>query len=289
METLTTAEKYRKLIDILEEMGDVVVAFSGGVDSTFLLKVAVDTLKNRALAVLAVSPTYPSREYKRAMDVAKEIGAKIKVIQTKETTESKFIENPVNRCYFCKSELFKKVGDIADEYLFENLVDGSNADDRLDHRPGMKALREKGVRSPLQEAELTKAEIRELSRKLKLPTWKKDELACLSSRFPYGEKIDPEKLHMVDEVENYLYDLGFHNIRARHKGNTIKIEVDPAQIKLFMDDELRNRIVQRIKEIGYTYVTIDLEGYRRGSMNEALSKEQLRGDDLMPEKLVTGQ
>jgi pyridinium-3,5-biscarboxylic acid mononucleotide sulfurtransferase len=280
---MTTEEKYQALKRILKEMGQVIVAYSGGVDSAFLLKVAVDTLGEKAFGVLAVSPTYPSREYKKAMETARVIGARLEVIETHEIDDPKFIENPINRCYFCKTELFEKIGEIAQSGKYKNMIDGSNADDLGDHRPGMKALKEKGIRSPLQEAGMTKNEIRELSRKLGLPTWDKDALACLSSRFPYGEKIAPEKLSMVDQVENYLYDLGFRNIRARHLKNTVKIEVAPHQISRFFEDEMREKILKTIKEIGYTYVTIDLEGYRQGSMNEILpEKSKIKGKELKP-------
>ena len=263
--------KYNKLKDILLEMNEVVVAFSGGVDSTFLLKVAFDTLGEKAQGVLAISPTYPSREFEKAKEVAALIGARVTTIESNEMENEEFRSNPVNRCYFCKSELFKQISDLAASNNYKNLVDGSNIDDLGDHRPGMKALKENGVRSPLQEAGLTKADIRELSNRLGLPTWDKDALACLSSRFPYNETIDLKKLRMVDELENFLFDLGFRNIRARHQGATLKIEVSPAYIKRFFEDEIRLKVLAKAKSIGYKYVTIDLEGYRQGSMNEVLA------------------
>jgi len=252
-------------------MHHVVVAYSGGVDSTFLLKVTHDVLQENVFAVLAVSPTFPSREYDRALETARQIGATVKVIHTNELANINFKNNPINRCYFCKSELFEKIAQLADTEKYTNMIDGSNYDDKDDHRPGMKALIEKNVRSPLMEAKLTKREIRYFSRELGLPTWEKDELACLSSRFPYGETIDEVKLRKVDEVENVLSDLGFNNIRARHSGNTVKIEVGQDQIHQFFDTAFRENLVQEIKKIGYSYVTLDLEGYRRGSMNEVLN------------------
>ncbi|MFW5699316.1 MAG: ATP-dependent sacrificial sulfur transferase LarE [Bacteroidota bacterium] len=269
---MTTEEKYNKLKDILREMGHVIVAYSGGVDSAFLLKVAVDVLGEKAYGVLAVSPTYPSREYDQAKKLADSMGAKLRVITTNEIENQDFVENPVNRCYFCKSELFTEITKIAKRENLKNMVDGSNFDDLGDHRPGKQALKELDVRSPLQEAGLTKDEIRQLSQSLGLPTWKKEALACLSSRFPYGEKIDATKLKMVDEAENFLRDLGFRNLRARHQKTTIKIEVDPDDIAKFFHDEIRKKVVTKMKEIGYTYVTVDLEGYRSGSMNEGINK-----------------
>jgi uncharacterized protein len=270
---LSIDQKYEKLKDILREMGEVVIAYSGGVDSTFLLKVAKDVLKDKVLGIIATSPTYPSREYEDALKIASEIGVKIKIINTKEMDNPKFIGNPVDRCYFCKTELFEKIKNIAEKENFRNFADGSNADDLGDYRPGMKALKEKNIRSPLMEAGLTKNEIRQLSKMLNLPTWDKPALACLSSRFPYGEKIELKKLRMVDEVENFLHDIGFKNIRARHFDKTVKIEVSSEEIDKFFDHSLRERIVKKVKEIGYTYVTIDLEGYRQGSMNEVLGNK----------------
>jgi uncharacterized protein len=270
--TMGLNEKYGKLKSLLAEMGEVVVAYSGGVDSAFLLKVAFDTLSDKAQGVLAVSPTYPSREFEKAKEVAAFIGAKLSIIETYEMEDEKFRSNPVDRCYFCKSELFTEIGKLADSNKYKNLVDGSNFDDLGDHRPGMKALKEKGVRSPLQEAGLTKNEIRELSKQLGLPTWDKDALACLSSRFPYGENIDIKKLKMVDEIENFLFDLGFRNIRARHQGATLKIEVSAQSIQKFFDNGIRETVVNKAKSLGYKYVTLDLEGYRQGSLNEVLNK-----------------
>ena len=267
---MTKEDKLKELKAILTSMEKVIVAYSGGVDSAFLLKVAFNTLGNSVQGIFAVSPSVSSREIDEAKKTAKLIGARLDIIETKETENEKYIENPVNRCYFCKSELFTKISEIANTTKDAVMVDGSNFDDLGDHRPGMKALKEQGVRSPLQEAKLTKQEIRELSKEMGLPTWNKDALACLSSRFPYGEKIYPEKLKMVDEIENFLYHLGFHNIRARHKDKTLKIEVDPSEIQRLFDDSLRQQVVVKAKSLGYAYVTLDLEGYRRGSMNEVV-------------------
>jgi pyridinium-3,5-biscarboxylic acid mononucleotide sulfurtransferase len=268
---MTTADKLEKLKGILREMEKVVVAYSGGVDSAFLLKVAADTLgTDHVMAILAISPTYPSREYNRALETASAIGVKVDIIHTKEADDPRFKNNPVDRCYFCKHELFTRITEYIAAGDFKNMVDGSNMDDLSDHRPGKKALKEKDIRSPLQEAGLSKNEIRELSLQLGLPTWNKDALACLSSRFPYGENIDLKKLQMVDAAENFLSDLGFKNIRARHEKDSIRIEVSPSQISLFTDDNLRLKVLTKMKELGYHYVSLDLEGYRQGSLNESL-------------------
>jgi pyridinium-3,5-biscarboxylic acid mononucleotide sulfurtransferase len=268
---MTTADKLEKLKGILRDMEKVVVAYSGGVDSAFLLKVAADTLgTDHVMAILAISPTYPSREYSRALETASSIGVKVDIIHTKEADDPRFKNNPVDRCYFCKHELFTRIAEYIAAGDFKNMVDGSNMDDLSDHRPGKKALKEKDIRSPLQEAGLSKSEIRDLSRLLGLNTWDKDALACLSSRFPYGENIDLRKLQMVDAAENFLSDLGFKNIRARHEKDSIRIEVTPSQIKLFTDDSLRMKVLTKMKELGYHYVSIDLEGYRQGSLNESL-------------------
>ncbi len=271
MKMMTTADKLEKLKGILRDMEKVVVAYSGGVDSAFLLKVAADTLgTDKVMAILAISPTYPSREYNRALETASSIGINVEIIHTKEADDPRFINNPVDRCYFCKHELFTRIAEYIAAGDFKNMVDGSNMDDLSDHRPGKKALREKDIRSPLQEAGLSKSEIRVLSQQLGLSTWNKDALACLSSRFPYGENIDLKKLQMVDAAENFLSDLGFKNIRARHEKNSIRIEISPSQIRLFADDSLRMRVLTRMKELGYQYVSLDLEGYRQGSLNETL-------------------
>jgi uncharacterized protein len=269
---LETEQKYRNLQRILTDLKEVVVAFSGGVDSAFLLKVAYDTLGDKAQAVLAVSPTYPSREFDKAKDIAAFIGAKISIIETYEMDDEKFRQNPINRCYFCKSELFEEIKKLAESNRYKNLVDGSNYDDLGDHRPGMIALKEKGVRSPLQEAGLTKNEIRFLSQQLGLPTWDKDALACLSSRFPYGETIDLKKLRMVDELENFLFDLGFKNIRVRHQQTTARIEVIPSMIGRFFEADIREKVLGKAKTLGYKYISVDLEGYRQGSLNAEINK-----------------
>jgi len=268
---MNNIDKLSKLKSILHEMGRVVIAYSGGVDSAFLLKVATDTLGSANVkAILAVSPTYPSREYDRALETAAAIGVEVEIINTKEVDDPKFVNNPVDRCYFCKHELFSKIAEHLESGKYTNMIDGSNMDDLSDHRPGRKALQEKKVRSPLQEAGLTKEDIRAFSKDLELPTWNRDALACLSSRFPYGETIDLKKLQMVDEAENFLSDLGFRNIRARHEKNSIRIEISPSQIKKIADDQIRIQIVKKMKDLGYKYVSIDLEGYRQGSLNETL-------------------
>jgi len=268
---MDTQEKLSLLRSILREMGNVVIAYSGGVDSAFLLKVATDTLgASNVKAILAVSPTYPSREYDRALETAAAIGVKVEIIHTKEVDDPKFVNNPVDRCYFCKHELFTKIAEYIVSGKYTNMIDGSNMDDLSDHRPGRKALQEEKVRSPLQEAGMTKDDIRTCSREMDLPTWNRDALACLSSRFPYGETIDLKKLQMVDAAENFLSDLGFRNIRARHEKNSLRIEISPSQIGMIADDRIRMQIVAKMKELGYKYVSVDLEGYRQGSLNETL-------------------
>ena len=269
---MTIDEKYNTLKDILLEMGHLLIAYSGGVDSTFLLKVAKDVLGDKVVAAHAVSPMHPSREYDDAKNLSSEIGAELELIDAKDILQNEqLIKNPVDRCYICKSNIFEKIKIAARRRNIKHVADGSNADDSGDFRPGLKALKELNIRSPLKEVGLTKREIRELSRRLNLPTWEKPALACLATRFPYGTRIELKPLKMIDDVENILCEQGFGNIRARHYGKMVKIEVPPDEIEKFIDRDFREKIIKKIKAVGYTYVTLDLEGYRQGSMNEILS------------------
>ena len=270
-------EKLIALKQMLEEMGSVVVAFSGGVDSTFLLKIASDVLGDRVLAVTAKSETYPSFELAEAKQFAESIGARHHVMETRELDIEGFSSNPPNRCYYCKHELFSTLKRIAGEHGISHVVDGANADDVNDFRPGSRAAAELGVRSPLKEAGLTKDDIRELSREMGLPTWDKPSYACLSSRFPYGETITPEALDQVGAAEEALREMGFRGFRVRHHGTIARIELPPDQFARAVDPETRERVVACLKKIGYHYVALDLEGYRTGSMNEVLSEAQKQG------------
>lgn len=265
--------KFDKLKGLLKEMDKVAVAFSGGVDSTFLLKVAADVLGDNVIAVTARSSTYPEREFTEASEYIKKLGAKHIVIISEELEIDGFSQNPVNRCYYCKKELFSKVKEIALQHGIKHIVDGSNVDDLGDYRPGMLALKELEVSSPLREAGLTKEDIRRLSREMELPTWNKQPFACLASRFPYGQEITHEKLQMIDKAEQYLLDLGFRQVRVRHHGEVARIEVAREERSRFFDTELLDRVHGKLKEAGFRYVTLDLQGYRTGSMNEGLDKE----------------
>ncbi|GFP76069.1 ATP-dependent sacrificial sulfur transferase LarE [Clostridium fungisolvens] len=267
-------EKFQLLKDIIKEKGSAAVAFSGGVDSTFLVKVAYEVLGERLIAVTATSSTYPERELKEAIKYAKDMGAKHIIISSEELDIEGFASNPKNRCYFCKKELFTKIKNVALENGLKYVFDGSNLDDNGDYRPGMQAARELEVISPLKQAGLTKNDIRELSKELGLPTWDKPSFACLSSRFPYGHKITLPKLKMVDQAEQFLLDMGIKQVRVRHHGEIARIEVAPEEREQFFNIELMDKIGNKFKEIGFTYVTLDMLGYRTGSMNEVLNKEE---------------
>jgi len=263
-------EKYQRLNEILREMGSVLVAYSGGVDSTLLLKAAYDVLGDRAVAVTASSETYPSSEIKDAERLAREIGVRLISIHTDELENEAFVRNAPDRCYHCKTELICKLNEIAAKEGLACVVHGANADDLNDYRPGSEAAAQLGARAPLQEAGLTKAEIREISRELDLPTWDKPSFACLSSRFPYGTPITPEALARIDEAEKLLKSLGFRQVRVRHHGDVARIEVEADELPRLVEPSVRRAIAERFKELGYLYVTVDIEGYRTGSMNAAL-------------------
>lgn len=260
--------KYRELRNSLAGMGSILVAFSGGVDSTFLLKVAREVLGDRAWAFTATSPTYPLSEFRQAGELAEMMGARRIVMESNELEIPGFSDNPRERCYFCKKELFQLCLEKAAELGLAFVADGSNTDDLGDFRPGRKAAMELGVRSPLLEAGLSKGEIRVLSRELGLPTWDKQPYACLASRFPYGTEITGERLGRIERCEEFLKGAGFRTFRVRFHHDTARIEVGREEIPRMLDERLRGEVTRFFKSEGFTYVALDLEGYRTGSMNE---------------------
>jgi uncharacterized protein len=262
--------KYNKLKEYIKSLGSVAVAFSSGVDSTFLLKVCKNVLGDKVIAVTARSCSFPKRELDEAINFCKKENIKHFIVDSEELDIDGFSKNPPNRCYLCKRELFEKITKIAKENLIENIVEGSNLDDNGDYRPGLQAVKELSIKSPLRFAELTKDDIRTLSKELNLPTWDKQSFACLSSRFVYGETISREKLSMVDKSEQLLLDLGFTQVRVRIHNNVARIEINPNEFDKLIEN--RNEIVCKFKEYGFAYVTMDLIGYRMGSMNETLHK-----------------
>ncbi len=268
-------QKLEQLKTIFSGMEQALIAYSGGVDSTLVAKIAFDVLGDRALAVTAMSPSLLPEELEDARIQAATIGIAHEIIQTHEMDNPNYTSNPVNRCYFCKSELHDTLKPLALQRGYPYVVDGVNADDLRDYRPGIQAAKERGVRSPLAEVGVTKAEVRQLSKQLGLSWWDKPAQPCLSSRFPYGEEITVAKLQRVGRAEIYLRRLGFSNLRVRSEGDTARIELPPEQIKEFVLNTDLPTLVSAFQEFGFVYVTLDLEGYRSGKLNQVLNQEVL--------------
>lgn len=267
---MTAIEKLEILKKNLMKLNSLTIAFSGGVDSTFLLKVAKDVLNENVLAVTINASMHTKKEIKEAIDYANEIKVKHTVLNVNDINIKEFIDNVPERCYFCKKKIFTQIIEISNKNKIINIADGSNIDDLSDFRPGMKALKELGIISPLKEAGLTKQEIRELSKMLNIPTWNKPSFACLASRIPYNHKITPEKLDMIEKSEEFIFKLGFKQFRVRHHGEIARIELQQNEILKFIESDASNKACKYLKSLGFNYVTIDLLGYRTGSMNEVL-------------------
>ncbi|MBA7564916.1 Pyridinium-3,5-bisthiocarboxylic acid mononucleotide synthase [subsurface metagenome] len=261
-------KKINKLKKILKDMCSLIIAFSGGVDSSFLLKVAENVLGKNVIAVTAKSLTYPRREFEDAKRIARSLNCRQIIIDSNELKIKEFRNNSKNRCYFCKKELFLKLISIKNKYKFNFVADGTNYDDLNTFRPGLKALKELGIRSPLAEAGLTKEEIRKYSRLLNLTTWNKPSFACLSSRFPYGEEITKSKLKKIENAEDFLRSLGFRQVRVRYHYPIARIEIEKEEIPKILQSNIREKMIKKLKKIGFDYITLDLEGYRSGSMDE---------------------
>ncbi|MEB3277530.1 MAG: ATP-dependent sacrificial sulfur transferase LarE [Lyngbya sp.] len=268
-------QKLEKLQSLFREMERALIAYSGGIDSTLVAKIAYDILGDRALAVTAISPSLLPEDLEEARISAAEIGIRHQEITTHEMENPNYTSNPVNRCYFCKSELHDTLKPLAREWGYPYIVDGVNADDLRDYRPGIQAAKERGVRSPLAEVGVSKAEVRELSKLLGLSGWNKPAQPCLSSRFPYGEEITVTKLQRVGRAEVYLRRLGWENLRVRSEKDTARIELPPDQIKEFVLTTDLSQLVKTFQEFGFIYVTLDLEGYRSGKLNQVLTPEAL--------------
>ncbi len=269
-----TQARYRLLQTILQDMESVLVAYSGGVDSALLLKVAHDVLGERAVGAIASSPAYAGEETEEALEVARRMGITVLTLQTHELEDERYVVNDLNRCYFCKTELFTQLEPLAVEHQLSHIAYGLNMDDLGDFRPGQRAAREFQVRAPLKEAGLGKSEIRALARLLDVPVWNKPAMACFSSRIPYGTRVDVASLSKIYQAEKLLRSLGFHQLRVRHHDTIARIEVERSELPRLLEDETSRVVTEGLRKIGYLYITVDLQGFRSGSMNEGFFKRK---------------